>query len=141
MSKLTSLRLIACQSKQHAERFVALGAPADRVEALGSIKFDVDLDDAHDAAVAQLRSDFGTDGGNVWLAGSTHPGEEEQVLAAHRAARASTDLRLLLVPRHPARAPDVLKLVTDAGLNGALQSSGRGLHEAEVVVCDIKTSS
>jgi 3-deoxy-D-manno-octulosonic-acid transferase len=122
-SMLKQLRFIACQYPDHAERFLALGAARDRVSALGSVKFDVALPADHTARIAHLTSAWGLAQRPVWIAGSTHPGEEAIVLAAHQIVRRSCpDACLLLVPRHPVRAQEVARLITDAGFQSVRHS-------------------
>jgi 3-deoxy-D-manno-octulosonic-acid transferase len=61
----------------------------------------------------------------IWLAASTHPGEDEIVLAAHRAVLgANPDAVLILVPRHPERASAIETLIAEAGLEGCRRSTG-----------------
>lgn len=61
----------------------------------------------------------------TWLAASTHPGDEAVVIAAHIIARKThPDLRLILAPRHPNRAPDVARMLQDAGLNHVTRTGG-----------------
>lgn len=71
----------------------------------------------------------------TWLAASTHAGEEEVVIAAHLAARsAEPGLRLILAPRHPARAAAVAQLLAKAGL--AVSRRSKGEAGAEVLLAD-----
>jgi 3-deoxy-D-manno-octulosonic-acid transferase len=81
------------------------------------------------------------EGRPVWVAGSTHPGEEELVLAAHEAVRsACPGACLLLVPRHPSRAADVEQMVRDAGLRAVRQSAASdeaATASADVVIGDV----
>ena len=108
---LGRIRVIACQYPDHARRFVALGAAPERVRVLGSVKFDVALPADHGERVAALAQRWGLAGSPVWIAASTHPGEESLVLAAHERIRAALPgTRLVLVPRHPARADEVAAL-------------------------------
>lgn len=118
-----------CQYEDTAERLRALGAR--RVAVTGSVKFDAEA--PADPAPAELRgADVPT-----WVAGSTHPGEEAVLLAAHRRLREPWPrLRLILVPRHPARAPEVAGLVRQHGFSLALLSEGRPAQDAAVVVVD-----
>lgn len=75
--------------------------------------------DLVDAARAMLK------GRPVWVAASTHRGEEEIVLDAHKSlVRDHPDLCLILVPRHPERAGEVLALIRAAGLSLAQRSTG-----------------
>jgi len=113
---LERLTCIACQYPDHAERFIALGAPRERVAALGSVKFDVALPDHHAERVAALRVRWQFGDAPVWIAASTHPGEEALALAAHREIRSRMPgARLILVPRHPARTAEVLALCRAEG--------------------------
>lgn len=107
---------VAAQSDADAERFVALGVPAGRVQVTGSMKFDVAIRGSVKEQAEVLRRDWGT-GRPVWVAASTHEGEEEAVLEAHRQVRASLpDALLVLVPRHPERFERAAQLVRRAGL-------------------------
>lgn len=139
---LQRLALIACQYPEHADRFVALGADPDKVRALGSVKFDAALPPRHEQAAAKLRKELHLHGRRVWIAASTHPGEDEIVLEAHRQVlERIPNACLLLVPRHPVRAASVKALAERRTLRAALlQDSGRaersadGSAAAEVVV-------
>ncbi len=113
---LQRVALIAARGREDAERFVALGASASRVEALGNLKFDIERSPAVVAAGQAWRDWLGRER-PVWIAASTHPGEEEQVLAAHRLLQeAQPQALLVLVPRHPERADAVASIAQTAGL-------------------------
>jgi 3-deoxy-D-manno-octulosonic-acid transferase len=115
---LSRLSTIACQYPDHAERFLALGAPLARVVVTGSVKFDLALPVDHATRVAALRERWQLGAGPVWIAGSTHPGEDEQVLAAHAEILGRLPgTRLILAPRHPARTPDLLALCRARGFS------------------------
>ena len=136
---LTQLRFIACQYPDHAERFLDLGADPARVGALGSVKFDVSLPDDHAVRVAQLKAQWSLGQRPVWIAGSTHPGEDEIVLAAHRRiSEEFPDASLLLVPRHPARADAVAELIAQSGFNCRRQSASdeTGTSAPDVILAD-----
>ena len=90
---------IGAQSADDAERFRAIGAAAAQTQVLGNVKFDVQLDGAIADRGRELRIRYGA-ARPVWIAGSTHAGEEEQVLDAHALLREHRpDALLLLVPR------------------------------------------
>ena len=134
---LGSLRFVACQYPDHAERFLSLGARPDRVGVLGSVKFDVRLPPDHRARVETLRAQCGLAHRRVWIAGSTHPGEEEVVLAAHGMLRANhPDLLLILVPRHPNRAPEVAALLASGGWRFRALSQGDAGEAPQVILGD-----
>lgn len=98
---LSSNVTVAAQTEQDAERYRAIGA--QRVLVTGNVKFDIDEPFAARQAGESLRT---KQLGNrpAWVAGSTHDGEEQQLLAAHRLVRVQRpDALLVLVPRHPNR--------------------------------------
>jgi len=114
---LNNLTMIAAQSAEAARRFTNLGASPAHVEEIGSIKFDMQLPATLHQQAKTLRQSFGTNR-PVWIAASTHEGEEEQILTAHREVRNSVpDALLILVPRHPERFERVAKLVSDSGFS------------------------
>ncbi len=127
-----------CQYPETARRFEALGADESRLEVTGSIKFDLDLPSNLDSEVARLRREW-TQDRPAWIAGSTHPGEEEVVLSAHAGLRRRfPNLLLVLVPRHPRRADDVTALCTRAGLSTArLSDSLSAGQEPNVLIVDV----
>jgi len=134
---LSAFDLIACQSDAHRSRFLALGAKPDSVRVLGSVKFDLTLNDQLRAEAVRLRQVWGLVGRPVMIAASTHPGEEEQVLEAFRTLRREfPSACLLLVPRHPVRTVEVIELVTRHGLQAMRQSQPERRAE-DVVVGDV----
>ena len=93
---------IAAQTEADAERFRAIGIPAAAVHVTGNVKFDFEVPEEARRTGAHIRSELGSR--PVWIAGSTHEGEEDIVLDAHESVRAArNDALLLLVPRHPNR--------------------------------------
>ena len=102
---------LLAQSPLDRDRLVATGAPADKIEVTGSVKFDVPPPPPEKIARArETLSLAGIEPGRdlVLLGGSTWPGEELALARAWRAARAATpSLRLVLVPRHAERAAEV----------------------------------
>ena len=113
---LGSIEGIVCQYDDTAARFRSLGAKS--VEVTGSVKFDAEMPpDGFGVA------DPGFGDAPVWIAGSTHAGEEETVLDAHRQLRDRfPNIGLILVPRHPERATGVAQLATQRGFSTGLLS-------------------
>ena len=100
---LGSVAQVAAQTCDDAQRFRDLGVPAARIQVTGNLKTDFTVPDAVIENAVRLRASLGPDR-PVWVAGSTHEFEEQQVLAAHRAVRQVQPAALLvLVPRHPRR--------------------------------------
>jgi 3-deoxy-D-manno-octulosonic-acid transferase len=116
--------VIGAQSAVDAERFRAIGAPAGRVHVTGNVKLDLQIPPAAIDAGQDFRRRHAA-GRPVWIAGSTHAGEEEAALAAHAAACARhPDALLVLVPRHPHRFQAVRTILERRGVNYAQRSSG-----------------
>ena len=108
--------LIAAQSAEDAERFIVLGADPGRTRVVGNTKFDMRVDASAPERGRELRRTY-LGSRPVWIAGSTHAGEEEQVLAAHEQLRlAIPELLLVLVPRHPQRFESVAGLLSRLGV-------------------------
>lgn len=121
---------ILAQEAATARAMTALGVT--RIGVSGSMKQELAPPAADAAVLDGLRAVLA--GGRVWLAASTHPGEEAVALAAHRAA--NEDL-LVLVPRHPSRGPEVADMARAAGLVTARRGAGERLGpQTQVYVAD-----
>lgn len=114
---------IGAQSSEDAARFRTLGVPAERLQVTGSIKFDVRQPGSLLDHAEVLRRLWGIHR-PIWVAASTHEGEEEQVLTAHRGVLDKLPQALLvLVPRHPERFDRVAALVERQGFQLARRSA------------------
>jgi 3-deoxy-D-manno-octulosonic-acid transferase len=112
---LGDVTVFAMRSPEDARRIIALGASPERVFVTGNVKNEAG-DDPPGAAELWRRLLGVPDGAPVWIAGSTHRGEEEMVLAAHDAARRRFPaLTLVLAPRHPERVPEIAAMVEARG--------------------------
>jgi 3-deoxy-D-manno-octulosonic-acid transferase len=115
---------IGAQTTGDAQRFTAVGAPSHRVQVTGNIKYDLAIPPATIDAGRALRAQWNP-ARPVWIAGSTHEGEEEAALAAHDSVRAKfPDALLLLVPRHPQRFDAVRSLLRLRAVSFAQRSTG-----------------
>ena len=115
-SVLADVRVFAMQSDEDARRIIALGAQPERVVVTGNIKVDAAAADPPGSGDLWRRLLALAPGQRVWVAGSTHPGEEALVLDAHRTALAEhPELVLVIAPRHPERTREVLALVDRRG--------------------------
>jgi len=122
---LQEMSLIAAQTETEAERFRQLGARPECVEVTGSIKFDLTIDPQLLINASELREQWQAQERPVWIAASTHEGEDEVVLAAHRQLLGShPDALLILVPRHPERFNSVFELCQREGFATVRRSSG-----------------
>lgn len=132
---LGALTRVLAQTADEAERFRRLGADAEAVEVTGNIKFDLSLSDRVRDQAGELRRHFGQR--PVWIAASTHEGEDEPVLEAHQWVRARwPDALLVLVPRHPERFGDVAALIQAYGFDGVRRSTGADAGNAAVYLAD-----
>lgn len=120
---LSHVDWLGAKSRQDAERFAALGMAEDATSVTGSLKFDIALNDEAFKVSERLRTLLG--GRPVWVAGSTHPGEDEALLTAHaRVREIRPEALLILVPRHPRRFEAVAELCAARGLACARRSKG-----------------
>lgn len=120
-SVFSRIGLVLARSEEDGRRYRALGA--DKVAVTGNLKFDTPPLTAASDEIARLKAAI--DGRPVWLASSTHEGEETEVAAAHRAiAGRFPDLLTVIVPRHPDRGESVAAMLRGAGLSVAQRSRG-----------------
>ncbi|MWN32171.1 MULTISPECIES: lipid IV(A) 3-deoxy-D-manno-octulosonic acid transferase [unclassified Gilliamella] len=114
---LSKISTIAAQNKQDGERFMSLGLPPDHLTVTGSIKFDIELTEQQQRKIATLKQQWPLNR-PVFIAASTHNGEDEIILTAfQRLLLKHPDLLLIIVPRHPERFKTVEKLIDDRKLN------------------------
>jgi 3-deoxy-D-manno-octulosonic-acid transferase len=100
---LAAVVQVAAQTPADAQRFADLGVPPARIAVTGNLKADLAVPEGALAQGLRLRAQLAPQR-PMWVAGSTHELEEQQVLAAHRAVReVHPEALLVLVPRHPAR--------------------------------------
>lgn len=114
---LSGISKVFAQDDADAERFSQLGIPKDQIETLGNIKFDAA--DAQASDVAFSRKNFAlSDSDQVWIAGSTHPGEEKKVLELFlRLREKHPNLKLILAPRHIERADGIVREIAETKLS------------------------
>lgn len=131
---LDLFRLILTQTAELADTLIELGADPARVRQGPNLKALSAPLPVDDVLVAAMRDRLGSRG--VWVAASTHPGEEEMVLAAHaRLLSGHPDLCLILAPRHSARGEEVAELIAARGWPVPRRSAG-GLPEGPVYLAD-----
>jgi 3-deoxy-D-manno-octulosonic-acid transferase len=141
---INNIDLIAAGSLLDYDRFRSLGLPPGKLHLTGNLKIDRLLDSQKSVNINELRlviqgSEVSTPA-PVFLAASTHPGEEEQVLESYQNLRVPYPaLLLLLAPRHPERAEELGRLLLRRGLPFQLWSGLKTRQEprrAPVVLID-----
>jgi len=118
-----ALDWVAVQSAAEAERFIALGVRQPALTVTGSIKFDLKPAAELMEKAGQWRAQWGER--PVWIAASTHAGEDEVILAAHQQiVQQHPQALLILVPRHPERFDGVARQIQQARLSMVRRSEG-----------------
>ena len=118
--------VIAAQGEGDAERFRAIGANPAKTHVVGNIKFDLSLPADIRERGARCRTAHAATGRFLWVAGSTHEGEEAATIDAQRALEAAGIANLLVIaPRHPQRFGAVAALLDSRGVRYARRSAGQ----------------
>ncbi|HEU5188843.1 MAG TPA: 3-deoxy-D-manno-octulosonic acid transferase [Methylomirabilota bacterium] len=113
---LESITVLGMQSQEDARRAIALGAPPERVVVTGSLKTDAVVDGPGARELWERLLGLGPRE-RIWVAGSTHRGEDEVMAEVFTRLRADyRDLVLLLAPRHPERVSEVERMLQERGL-------------------------
>ena len=140
---LGHVSVFAMQSDEDARRIVDLGAAPARVFVTGNLKHEAPPED--EDATERWRRRLGLSPQTAaWIAGSTHRGEDDIVLASHgRLLERVPGARLVLAPRHPERVPELVALIRRRGLAVVRRSelpepeeSGRPAHDGALIVID-----
>ncbi len=134
--------VVAAQGEGDADRFVSLGADPDKTHVTGNIKFDFSVPFDLPERGRRLRELY-ADSRPMWVAGSTHAGEEEIIVEAHRIVRGTHPRALLvLVPRHPPRFDEVAHGLQRANIRFVRRSqrvgerAGAAAASADVLLVD-----
>lgn len=139
---LANLQLALIQNKTDAARFIQLGLPGASMRVTGNIKFDLLLTDELRIRAAELKKQCVAGGERIiWIAASTHQGEDEIVLEAFASVRKNfgekaQQLMLILVPRHPERFEKVGQLCEARGFKTARRSRGEMFADMDILLGD-----
>jgi len=126
LSKYTK---ILTQSEIDKQKLITIGAPPERTEVMKNLKFDIKKSDE--------KVDIGQEGYRVIIAGSTHKGEDEIILDIfHSKLEKYKDIKLLLVPRHTNRIPQITPILDKLGLNYGFRSKGDNFKSHDVIILD-----
>ncbi len=122
---LKQISALAVQSAIEAQRFIELGARAETVKVTGSIKYDQQVAEGLPEQAQTLREQWQASQRPIWIAASTHEGEDALILAAHQQLlRLFPKALLILVPRHPERFESVYALCIEQGMRVQRRSTG-----------------
>ena len=132
---LKRISALAVQTELEAQRFIELGARPETVTVTGSIKYDLQIADDLPQQAQLLREQWQATQRPVWIAASTHAGEDELILAAHQQLlKQFPQALLILVPRHPERFEAVYALTVAQGLQVQRRSTGRAVTAEQQVL-------
>lgn len=127
---LSAVSAVAAQTAEDASRFASLRVAQDRLHVLGNLKFDRPVAPELLEQGKTLRHGLLGDR-PVWIAASTHEGEEALLLDVHRQLlERYPGLLLILAPRHPERRAKVSELIGDTGMTCAARSQGEACQSA-----------
>ena len=130
---LENIILIAPQDEVSLSRYAQLGIAPERLKLTGNIKYDLNLTADLLANISALKTQWSTSR-PIWIAASTHEGEDEIILKSHGTLlQRFPDLLLILVPRHPERFNSVAQLIEQQGFN-YIRRSGYLIPQAETQV-------
>ncbi|MBO1923115.1 lipid IV(A) 3-deoxy-D-manno-octulosonic acid transferase [Thiomicrorhabdus sp. 6S3-12] len=139
-TRLQAFKWIGCQFAADKQHFLELGVPADKLKIHGNLKFDLNLDPqlAHKASEWKRQFASTAEERFIWVAASTHEGEEALMLEAHRALQAQhPNALLILVPRQADRFTEVEQLLQQQQCNYATRSSKALIQkQTEILLAD-----
>lgn len=139
---LENFDALCMQTAEDARRIIAIGAPSGLVHVAKNLKYDMSVLRVPEDKKRSVRETYRIpEGMPVFTAGSTHQGEEEIVLAVFRSlVKDGRDFFMVLVPRHPERADEVVKLAEQIGLRCVRRSALAGqtalFQSGEVLLVD-----
>lgn len=114
--------IIAAQTSNDAERFISFGAAREKVFVTGNLKFDINVPPSITEQAQSLKRYFSVNR-PIWIAGSTHDGEDDIILSAHiNILKVYPDAILIIAPRHPERSDKIASQCKELGLNFIKQS-------------------
>ena len=131
-----NLTKVLCLHQDDAKRFSLLGVEGHKIHITGSIKFDIKTKDSDIKSGEALRKTFGANR-PIWVAASTHSGEEEKMLNVHKKILETIpEALLILIPRHPERFNLVKNLAKNKFTTNSRTSKNQSNSNIEVYVAD-----
>ena len=127
---------ILMQTKADAQRIKDIGAPDDKVEFMGNLKFDININLSADEQNA-LKERFKASDKEILIAASTHSGEDEIVIRTYKRLKEKfPELKLLIAPRHPQRFDKVYELINAENFSSGRVSENRTFDDADILLGD-----
>lgn len=120
---------IFCQSELDKERFISIGAKADKTSVMKNLKFEIDKKNCD--------IDLKQEGFKVLIAGSTHKGEDEIVLEQYKKLKKNVpNLKLIIAPRHLTRLDEVIELTKNSGFSFGLRTKEDNFLNNDIIILD-----
>jgi 3-deoxy-D-manno-octulosonic-acid transferase len=127
---------IFMQSKSDAERITGIGAKENKVEVMGNLKFDI-TQNLSSEDILKYKNELKTGKYRLFIAASTHKGEDEIVLASFKELKNKyADAKMLLVPRHPQRYDEVCNLLNESGYKWGKRSNNDNFDSNDIILLD-----
>ena len=135
-SILNKYEKIFMQSSDDANRIIGIGASKEKVEVMGNLKFDI-LPNLSKEEIKKYENELKTTGYRLFIAASTHKGEDEKVIYTFKKLKDKfEDAKLLLVPRHPQRYDEVSILLNNSGYKWGKRSNNDNFKENDIILLD-----
>ena len=129
LAKMFTNTRAGAQTEADKINLAKIGINAQKIEVLGNLKESITISQAQLNSGSQLRSSLKLENTFIWVAASTHPGEDEVVIAAHKEIiKTHPAAKLILAPRHIQRCPAIIKLINDADLSWQYKDKYRDEH-------------
>ena len=133
---LSAIDAIAAQTETDANRYTQLTPSPERVQVAGNLKFNLNVP-ANSTSLGQALRASWDSSRPVWIAASTHDGEEQQIFTAHQQVlEAIPDVVLIVVPRHPERFKQVVATIKALNYTTYQRSQGDGKPDCQIFIGD-----
>src|SRR5574344_264670 len=119
------------QSNQDMKKFVSIGSNLETTRIMGNLKFDIKKPDTSELKFEKTAND------KIFLAGSTHTGEDEIIISTFMNIKKEiSELKLIIAPRHPERNDNVFKLMEKTGYKVGKRSLNNDLSDNDIILLD-----
>ena len=127
---------ILMQTQSDKERMIEIGAPVEKTEVMGNLKFDIEKN-LSSAEVLNLKNELQLEENRLFIAASTHKGEDELALNVFcHVKEKNPDAKLLIAPRHPQRYEQVEDLIKKTNLNYSKRSLNGTFAQNDIIMLD-----